>query len=131
MRYPEKSFRWLRDTNYLIIPMTLFCGMSKGVFSLVWLAFILFHICLVHFLKKISPLQLRRIPQKRKNNEIELRFTFKMYLDYSRDYSRLFRRFFSALSYMAESIVQRQIIWKNKSSNEFSGEQWLTTSSKS
>ena len=66
------------DTNNLIIPMNLFCGMSKGVFSLVWLAFILFHICLVHFLKKISPLQIRKIPQKRKNNEIELRFTFKM-----------------------------------------------------
>ena len=52
-------------------------GILKGIFSLVWLAFILFHVCLVHFLKKFSPLHIRKMPQKRRTNEMELRTCFK------------------------------------------------------
>ena len=57
----------------------VFENYRKVVFSLVWLAFILFHICLVHFLKTFSPLHIHKIPSKRaRSNEIELRTVFKL-----------------------------------------------------
>ena len=52
----------------------------KVVFSLVWLAFMFIHICLLHFLKKFLPLHIQEIPFKRKSIEIELRTVFKLTL---------------------------------------------------